>query len=226
MKNLARINGMAQHQADAVIFDLGGVIMKNGGPRDFTRRYPDHDPAVIAEIVMGPHHLDTDHPWHRVERGEITLAECRAFTKQRLDEAGIVATVPAEKPATSGGPAFTFQLNDDMVTFIHDLKNAGYPIAILTNNVKEFREWWWPLMDFESIFDAIVDSHEVRMRKPNPEIYHHTMNRIGATPSRTVFLDDLHANVEAANALGMHGVLVEEDSAAAIARARQLTNVY
>ena len=226
MKNLARINGMAQHQADAVIFDLGGVIMKNGGPRDFTRRYPDHDPAVIAEIVMGPHHLDTDHPWHRVERGEITLAECRALTKQRLDEAGIVATVPAEKPATSGGPAFTFQLNDDMVAFIHDLKNAKYPIAILTNNVKEFREWWWPLMDFESIFDAIVDSHEVRMRKPNPEIYHHTMNRIGATPSRTVFLDDLHANVEAANALGMHGVLVEEDSTTAITRARQLTNVY
>ncbi len=226
MKNLARINGMAQHQADAVIFDLGGVIMKNGGPRDFTRRYPDHDPAVIAEIVMGPHHLDTDHPWHRVERGEITLAECRALTKQRLDEAGIVATVPAEKPATSGGPAFTFQLNDDMVAFIHDLKNAKYPIAILTNNVKEFREWWWPLMDFESIFDAIVDSHEVRMRKPNPEIYHHTMNRIGATPSRTVFLDDLHANVEAANALGMHGVLVEEVAASAIARARQLTNVY
>ena len=226
MKNLARINGMAQHQADAVIFDLGGVIMKNGGPRDFTRRYPDHDPAVIAEIVMGPHHLDTDHPWHRVERGEITLAECRALTKQRLDEAGIVATVPAEKPATSGGPAFTFQLNDDMVAFIHDLKNAKYPIAILTNNVKEFREWWWPLMDFESTFDAIVDSHEVRMRKPNPEIYHHTMNRIGAIPTRTVFLDDLHANVEAANALGMHGVLVEEDSTTAITRARQLTNVY
>jgi epoxide hydrolase-like predicted phosphatase len=200
--------------------------MKNGGPRDFTRRYPDHDPAVIAEIVMGPHHLDTDHPWHRVERGEITLAECRALTKQRLDEAGIVATVPAEKPTSSGGPAFTFQLNDDMVAFIHDLKNAGYPIAILTNNVKEFREWWWPLMDFEAVFNAIVDSHEVRMRKPNPDIYHHTMSRIGATPGRTVFLDDLHANVEAANALGMHGVLVEEDSTAAIAKARQLTNVY
>jgi len=217
---------MAQHLADAVIFDLGGVIMKNGGPRDFTRRYPDHDPAMIAEIVMGPHHLDTDHPWHRVERGEITLAECRALTKQRLDEAGIVASIPAEKPPTSSGPAFTFQLNDDMVSFIHDLKDAGRPIAILTNNVKEFREWWWPLMDFASIFDAIVDSHEVKMRKPNPEIYHFTMNQIGATPERTVFLDDLQANVDAANAVGMHGVLVEEDSTAALTRARQLTQVF
>lgn len=216
---------MAQQLADAVIFDLGGVIMKNGGPRDFTRRFPDHDPAVVAEIVMGPHHLDTDHPWHRVERGEITLAECRQQTKQLLDEAGIVASVPPEKPATSGGPAFTFQLNDDMVAFIHDLKKAGRPIAILTNNVKEFREWWWPLMDFESVFDAIVDSHEVQMRKPNPDIYHLTMNRIGATPGRTVFLDDLLANVEAANAIGMHGVHVEEDSTAAIQRARLLTGV-
>ncbi|MGA1362147.1 MAG: hypothetical protein ACO36A_04430, partial [Ilumatobacteraceae bacterium] len=69
---------------DTVIFDLGGVIMENGGPRDFTRRYPDHDPAVVAEIVMGPHHLDTDHQWHRVERGEITLAECREITKRML----------------------------------------------------------------------------------------------------------------------------------------------
>lgn len=217
---------MAEQLADAVIFDLGGVIMKNGGPRDFTRRYPDHDPAFIAELVMGPHHLDTDHPWHRVERGEITLAECRELTKAILDDAGVIATAPSERPTSSGSSTFTFQLNDDMVAFIHDLKSAGFPIAILTNNVREFREWWWPLMDFDEVFDAIVDSHEVKMRKPNHEIYHLTLNRIGAVPERTVFLDDLLANVEAANAVGMHGVHVGEDSTAAIQRARQLTQVH
>ena len=209
---------------DAVIFDLGGVIMKNGGPRDFTRRYPDHDPAVVAEIVMGPHHLDTDHQWHRLERGEITMAECRALTKDMLDAAGIVATVPAPTPA-AGGAAFNFQLNDEMVAFIHDLKAEGLPIGILTNNVKEFREMWWPLMDFDSVFDTIVDSHEVKMRKPNPAIYHLTMDRIGATPHRTAFLDDLRANVDAANAIGMHGVLVEEDASGAIATARALAGL-
>jgi epoxide hydrolase-like predicted phosphatase len=216
---------MSERTADAVIFDLGGVIMRNGGPSDFTKRYPDHDPAVIAEIVMGPHHLDTDHQWHRVERGEITLAECRAITKAKLDEKGIVASVPAETPNTSGGPAFTFQLNDDMVAFIHDLKAAGIPIGILTNNVREFREWWWPLMDFDSVFDTIVDSHEVGMRKPNPAIYHLTMERIGATPSRTAFLDDLEANVNAANAIGMHGIHVTGDSLTAIATGRRLTGL-
>lgn len=209
---------------DAVIFDLGGVIMKNGGPRDFTRRYPDHDPAMVAEIVMGPHHLDTDHQWHRLERGEITMAECRALTKEMLDAAGIVASVPAPTPA-AGGAAFNFQLNEDMVAFIHDLKSAGFPIGILTNNVREFREMWWPLMDFDSIFDTIVDSHEVKMRKPNPAIYHLTMERIGAVPGRTAFLDDLKANVDAATAIGMHGVWVEEDASGAIATARTLSGL-
>ena len=215
---------MGQRTVDVVIFDLGGVIMKNGGPRDFTRRYPDHDPAMVAELVMGPHHLDTDHQWHRVERGEITLAECRAITSQMLKDAGVVATVPPEKPATNGSP-FHFELNEDMVAFIHDLKSAGLPIGILTNNVREFREMWWPLMDFENIFDTIVDSHEVKMRKPNPAIYHLTMERLGAKPERTAFLDDLLANVNAARALGMHGVHVEEDSSGAIATARALTGL-
>lgn len=210
---------------DAVIFDLGGVIMRNGGPSDFTRRYPDYDPKVIAEIVMGPHHLDTDHQWHRVERGEITLAECRAITKAKLDAEGIMATIPPETSNAGSGPSFNFQLNDDMVSFIHDLKSAGIPIGILTNNVREFREWWWPLMDFENTFDTIVDSHEVGMRKPNPAIYHLTMDRIGATPSRTAFLDDLEANVNAANALGMHGIHVTGDSLSAISRGRELTGL-
>ena len=216
---------MSPRAVDAVIFDLGGVIMRNGGPSDFTRRYPDHDPAVIAEIVMGPHHLDTDHQWHRVERGEITLAECRAITKQMLDAKGIVATVAPESTSNSGGPTFHFQLNDDMVAFIHDLKAAEIPIGILTNNVREFREWWWPLMDFESVFDTIVDSHEVGMRKPNPAIYHLTMDRIGAVPARTAFLDDLEANVNAANRLGMHGIHVTGDSLDAIATGRRLTGL-
>ena len=215
---------MTSRAVDTVIFDLGGVIMRNGGPRDFTRRYPDHDPAVVAEIVMGPHHLDTDHQWHRVERGEITLDECRAITKQKLDDAGIVATVPANAPASNANP-FNFQLHDEMVAFIHDLKSAGIPIGILTNNVKEFRPMWWPLMDYANIFDTIVDSHEVKIRKPNPAIYELTMSRLNATPTRTALLDDLLANVHAANALGMHGVHVEEDSSGAITTARALTGL-
>jgi epoxide hydrolase-like predicted phosphatase len=210
-------------RVDTVIFDLGGVIMANGGPRDFTRRYPDHDPAVVAEIVMGPHHLDTDHQWHRVERGEITLAECRDITKKMLDDAGIVATVTPPQQATQGG--FNFALSDPMVSLVNDLRAAGRRIGILTNNVREFRDFWWPLMDFEDVFDTIVDSHEVGMRKPNPEIYLLTLDRLGAEAGRTAFLDDLIANVEAARRLGIHGVHVGEDQTEAIATTRELAGI-
>lgn len=216
---------MAGREVDAVIFDLGGVIMRNGKPSDFTRRYSRHDPALVAELVMGPHHLDTDHPWHRVERGEITLAECRTLTKALLDEAGVVPTEPAP-PAPSGQrQGIVFELNGDMVALIEDLRAASIPIGILTNNVREFRDWWWPLLDFGAMFDVIVDSHEVGMRKPNPAIYRHTLDRLGAVAGRTAFLDDLAANVDAANALGMHGIVVAEDSSEAISRARALTRV-
>lgn len=215
---------MADRVVDAVIFDLGGVIMRNGKPSDFTRRYGNHDPAFVAELVMGPHHADTDHPWHRVERGEITLAECRALTKALLDEAGVVPTEPASPPPT-GGRGIQFELNHDMVKFIHDLRDASIPIGILTNNVREFRDWWWPLMDFEATFDVIVDSHEVGMRKPNPAIYRHTLEELGASAERTAFLDDLVANVDAAKALGIHGIVVADDSTPAIGRARMLTGV-
>lgn len=215
---------MGTNTVDAVIFDLGGVIMKNGSPRDFVRQYPDHDPAFIAELMMGPHHLDTDHPWHRVERGEITLTQCRELTKQKMQEAGVVRATPPSTSTTKPG-AFEFQLNQDMVSFIHDLKDAGIPRAILTNNVREFREWWWPLLEFDTLFDVIIDSHEVGMRKPNPEIYNLTLNKLETTAARTAFLDDLFANVDAARRLGIHGIHVEEDATEAIQQARTLTHL-
>lgn len=218
--------GMSERTVDAVIFDLGGVIMRNGKPSDFTRRYADHDPARVAELIMGPHHLDTDHPWHRVERGEITLAECRELTKALLAEAGVFPTESAPRPATTGTPpAFRFELNSSVVELVHDLRAAAVPIAILTNNVREFREWWWPLMDFEGTFDAIIDSHEVGMRKPDPAIYHRTLDALGARAARTAFLDDLAANVEAADRLGLHGILVEDDPSTAVALTRSITGL-
>jgi epoxide hydrolase-like predicted phosphatase len=216
---------MSNRAVDAVIFDLGGVIMRNGSPRDFTQQYPDHDPAYIAELIMGPHHLDTDHPWHQVERGEITFAQCREMTQQLLADAGVTRPASPPKDSSTTRSSLAFELNDDMVAFIQDLRDAHIPTAILTNNVREFRQWWWPLLDFDSLFTTIVDSHEVGMRKPNPAIYQLTLNRLGVDATRAAFLDDLHANVVAAEEVGLHGIHVEQDSLPAIRNARTLTGL-
>ena len=73
------------------------------------------------------------------------------------------------------------------------------------------------MLPFEEMFDTIVDSSTVGMRKPNPEIFHLALRELGGVePSRAVFLDDFAGNVEAARSIGMHGIVVEADPSAAL----------
>ena len=77
------------------------------------------------------------------------------------------------------------------------------------------------MMPFDEWFDDVVDSHEVGVRKPNPAIYQLALARLGADAARTAFLDDVPTNIAAADAVGIRGVLVEEDPTAAIATVRR-----
>ena len=203
----------------AVIFDLGGVLMRNGGPADFTDRFPDADPAVVLPILMGPYGEDTDHPWHRVERGEITLAECRAANRLALAEAGLSLSV------APGPPSITFIPNDEMVALVVDLRAAGLRTGLLTNNVREFRERWWSVLPYAELFDDIIDSHECGMRKPNPAIYALALERLGVMAAESAFLDDIATNVTAARSVGMHAFLVVDDGTEAIADIRRLAGI-
>jgi epoxide hydrolase-like predicted phosphatase len=203
---------------DAVVFDLGGVVMRNGGPGDFQRRFPDQDPAVLLPILMGPYHEDTDHPWHRLERGEITLEEVRAANRTALAAAGVTTPFP---PA----PQLAFEPNEDMIALIRDLRAAGLRTGLLTNNARELRTLWWDLLPYDELFDDVVDSSHVGLRKPNPAIYRLALERLGATAHRTAFLDDIASNVDAAERVGMRAVLVEQGGLEAIATVRELAGL-
>lgn len=207
---------MAQRQIDTVIFDLGGVLAATGRHSDFTKRFPDADKETLLNILVGDFEVDSDHPWHRLERGEITLAENRRLNREALVAAGI--TLPPPPP--SGAPMIQWALNEPVVQLAYDLKAAGLRLGVLTNNVAEFRESWRPMLPFDELFDDIVDSHEVGMRKPTAAIYQLALSRLGASAERTAFLDDLPANVAGAEAVGMRGVLVEEDPTPAVAMVR------
>jgi putative hydrolase of the HAD superfamily len=201
---------------DTAIFDLGGVIMRNGSPADFARRFPDLDPAIVLPILMGPYHDDTDHPWHRLERGELSLQEVREANRAALAEAG-VPPMPAVEMA--------FEINEEMVELVRDLRAAGLRTGLLTNNARELRDRWWGLLPYDELFDDVVDSHQVGMRKPNLAIYRLALERLDATAERTAFLDDIASNVAAAQAAGMVGVLVEDGGGAAIAHVRELAGL-
>ncbi|MDO8390903.1 MAG: HAD family phosphatase [Actinomycetota bacterium] len=208
---------MPEAVIDTVIFDFGGVLSASGRHSDFATRFPAEHREAVIRILVGDYGTDSDHPWHRLERGEITFEENRALNRVALHTAGIDVPLPA--PGT--GPLIEFRPSTPMIALVHELKAAGFRLGVLTNNVAEFRDRWRPMLPFDELFDDIVDSHEVGIRKPNPAIYQLALARLGAQPERTAFLDDVPSNVAAADAVGMRGVVVGEDPAEAIATVRR-----
>lgn len=206
---------------DTVIFDVGGVLAATGRHSDFTRRFPPEHAEQVTRIFVGDYSQDGDHPWHRLERGEISLDENRRLSRIALAEAGIELPVPPP----SGTPMIVFTASEPMVELVKELRANGFRLGVLTNNVLEFRENWRSMMPFDEWFDDIVDSHEVGLRKPNPAIYQLALARLGAEPGRTAFLDDVATNVSAAESVGMRAVLVDEDPTEAIATVRRLAGL-
>jgi putative hydrolase of the HAD superfamily len=209
---------------DTVIFDLGGVLMANGRHSDLVRRFPpEHAEAALAAFV-GDYATDGDHPWHRLERGEITMATFLELSRELFVAAGL-PPLPVRADAPPGSapePLITFVPNEAMLDLVRRVRAAGRRTGILTNNVLEFRDGWRGSLALAHLFDDVVDSHEVGLRKPNPAIYELAATRLSTVPERVVFLDDVLSNVEAARRVGMVGVLVDEDAAPAIAEVERL----
>jgi putative hydrolase of the HAD superfamily len=109
--------------------------------------------------------------------------------------------------------------NAAMIAFLRELRDGGYRLAMLTNNVREWEPHWRRMLPVDELFDVVVDSAFVGMRKPEPAIYHLTCERLGVPPERCVFVDDVERNCEAAREVGMTAV-VFRDSAVAIAEVR------
>jgi epoxide hydrolase-like predicted phosphatase len=99
---------------------------------------------------------------------------------------------------------------------IRRLRDAGVPLALLTNNVKEFGDAWRSSFPVDDLFGIVIDSSEVGMRKPDPRIYQLTCERAGVATEDSVFLDDNRDNVAAARALGIETVHVGSDPIAVI----------
>ena len=205
---------------DAVIYDFGGVFM--GSPFEAMRRLGDEkgiSMQLTLDIVFGPYGDDTDHPWHKAERGELDLMTVR----EEIRALGAAHDLDVDlfdmlKYISSDG-----SMRDAMVESVRRVRAAGLKTAILTNNIVEGRDFWRPMLPLDELFDVVVDSSEIGMRKPDPRIYQHTLELLGGiAPERALFLDDFEGNLVGARAIGMLAVLVEADPTVAIARIDEL----
>ncbi|MEO6026596.1 MAG: HAD family phosphatase [Candidatus Binatia bacterium] len=203
---------------DAVLFDFGGVFMDSpfGAVRTFgTSR--GIDPERVIEIIFGAYDSDTDHPWHRLERGEMSLVDAR----QAIMEIG--APEHRIDLFETFGALRNAGVRHDVIALAREARALGVKTAIVTNNVKEFGDAWRGMLPVDELFDVVIDSAHVGVRKPDPRIFRLALERLGGlAPERAVFLDDFHGNVAAAERLGMRGILVEDDHRPAMQQLRAL----
>ena len=199
---------------DAVIFDFGGVFIESPYPLlEAMGVELGVKPGQFTEIVFGSLAEDGDHPYHRLERGEIPLQQAR---DEILHRGRALYNLEVDILQLFG--RMSSAVHQQLVDRVKGLKREGYPTAMITNNIREFAGTWRLLLPVGELFDLVVDSSQEGMRKPNPAIYRLTLERLGGlAPERTVFLDDSEGNVNAARSLGMQTVHVRGDIPQAIA---------
>jgi putative hydrolase of the HAD superfamily len=190
---------------DVLICDFGGVLTTP--LQEGFLAYQEESGVSLEELgkAMGRAAEEHgDHPLFALERGEITETEFRARIEPHLEDGFDLArlrTLYFERLSP----------NMPMVEFVRELRRRGVRAALLTNNVREWEPLWRSkLPEVDELFEVIVDSAFVGLRKPDPAIFELTLERLGGVaPQRCVFLDDLDVNCEAARALGMAAVRFE-----------------
>ena len=190
---------------EALVVDYGGVL--TSPLHETVQAWCDDDeiePAALQELIgewLGPSYgaEAAVNPAHALERGEIAVPDSERGLAERL-------RTRSGRPVVAEGLLARmfagFREQRPMVEVVRRVRAAGFKTALLSNSwgMDYDRAGW------DSLFDAVVISGEVRMRKPDPEIYLHCAAELGVAPQQCVFVDDLAPNVRGAVAVGMVGI--------------------
>ena len=161
---------------DAVLLDFGGVFTDS--PFEAVRAMGADMGAPIddvLELVFGSYDEDNDHVWHRCERGELDLDTARRSITEAGREVGLEIDLfeMLKYMSSDGGPRLS------VIERTRQLRADGYRTGLVTNNILEFREFWRPMIPLDELFDIVIDSSEVGVRKPDPRIYEIALGRAG-----------------------------------------------
>ena len=204
-----------------LIIDWGGVM--TSPIADTVRAWLDsegidHDSyaAVMRPWVLAAYDPAEDgNPIHALERGECTSGEFeRLLASMLVRRDG--GQVLAEGLLTRMFAASL--LSEPMYAAVHAVRAAGLGTCLLSNS---WGSDGYPREVFDGMYHAVVISAEVGMRKPEERIFRHTAALLGLEPQECVFIDDVQANIAAAEAIGLVG-LHHREPAPTIARLSDL----
>ena len=199
---------------EAVVSDFGGVLTS---PLFNAFAHVQEERGIpleaLGHAMLRASEERGENPLFPLERGEMTEHEFLTILGSAL-----TAVMGRDVPLDGFAERYFAGLhpNEPMIEHLRELKERrGLRLALLTNNVREWEPRWRAMIpEIDELFELIVDSAFVGMRKPEPGIYGLTLERLGLPAQACVFLDDVDVNVAAARELGMAAVqFIDTDQA-------------
>jgi putative hydrolase of the HAD superfamily len=191
-------------ELDAAIFDFGGVLTTpiRVSFAAFEKDLGLPEGSLLQAFIDQREGEQPD--YFLLEKGQISEGEFYSRMMAKLREkTGHEMTVDDDPAETRRKLFGSIRRNEEMILAAATI-GEHYKTAILTNNVREWTDWR-EMVDAH-VFDLVVDSSEVGLRKPEREIYLLTCEGLGVKPDRAAFIDDIPANVEGAQEVGLHGI--------------------
>jgi putative hydrolase of the HAD superfamily len=185
----------------AVVFDYGMVLT---GPQD-----PEAYAKLLQLTGLERERFENVY-WtdrHAYDEGKFTGLQ---FWQKLLRDAGIADKAGLVEELNLWDARMWTTQNPAMVAWQFALKERGIKTAILSNMGDNVLANMERTFDWLARFDVLVWSYQLRMAKPDPAIYLHTLQELGVEPGETLFIDDRPVNVEAAQALGMRGIVFSD----------------
>jgi epoxide hydrolase-like predicted phosphatase len=192
----------------AVISDFGGVL--TSPLHGAFQAFQDSSGISLEELGKAMAALADRrgiNPLFELETARMTEAEF-------LGELAAQLTDQLGRPVTLDGFGERYfanlEPNQPMVDYMRSLRERGYKLAICTNNVREWEGRWRQMVPVDEIFDVVVDSAFVGMRKPERQIYELTLARLGVEAPAALMIDDIELNCQAARDLGIRAVWFQD----------------
>lgn len=175
-----------------IIFDLGGVLIDFNPKKVIGEHFNAEDGAVILSRLFG------SVAWREVDRGTLAAEEACRQIKEYISPEAYAELVPMIENWGNYMPEF-----EDMYTIVEKLKAKGLKIYLLSN----IPFYFYDIKDrikALSLFDGFVISADLKLLKPEPEIFEATLEKFSLTAEECLFVDDTAANTEAAEKCGLH----------------------